>query len=158
MLRASRVQSFHFSAFREMPRWIVGMYKDECARMRGDGALQRVKIDLPTMIVNKRIPHQADVLKVGEKIKKRIARRWNRNLVSGITQQPEYIRISLARARGQEDVVNIHADATLTVVVLHALARRIETSWLRLVLERSRVLQGPEDCGLVVLKTAFRWI
>src|SRR5207245_10391059 len=71
--RANRIQLLHFPAFYEVRRRIVGMNNDDSTRARRDGLLQRMKIDLPAMIVNEWIAHQVDVLYFCQKIKQRIA-------------------------------------------------------------------------------------
>ena len=97
------------------------MHHDDRSRARRDRLLQRVKIHLPAMVVDERIPRRLYVLNVREKIKERIARRGNQNLVPVIAQQPKRVRIGFARARGQENVVKVDMNATLRVVFRHGL-------------------------------------
>ena len=123
-----------------MPRRIIGMHHDDRSRARRDRLLQRVKIHLPAMVVDERIPRRLYVLNAREKIKERIARRGNQNLVPGIAQQPKRVRIGFARARGQKNVVNVHIHAMLRVVFRHGLPSGNEPSRFGCVLECGGIL------------------
>lgn len=56
-----------------MARGIVGMDDDGGAGARSDGTFERREVELPAVIVKKRIADEADVVDVGEEIEKRIA-------------------------------------------------------------------------------------
>ena len=152
------VQLLRFCTLRKMPGRIIGMHDDDPARPRRDRLLQCVKINLPAMVINQRVPHQLHVLDVRQKIKERITRRRSENFVAGIAQQAKHIRISFTSAGGENNVVHADGSAPFRVVFAHGLPCRNEAPWRWLVLERLRIAECVQDCTFVIGETAFRWI
>ena len=69
------------------------------ARVLGVNRLsQRVKIDLPAVIVEQWVGYEVHVLEVGEKLKQRIARFGHQNFIAGIAQQAKDVGIAFAGA------------------------------------------------------------
>src|SRR5260370_12283479 len=89
-----------------MPRRIIGMHDDEPACARRDGPLQRMKIDLPPVVVQERIADQADVLYVRQKIEQWIAGRWNQEFVARIAKRSKHVGIRFAGACGENNVLS----------------------------------------------------
>src|SRR5438552_840390 len=77
---------------------IVGMDDQDGPRRWLDFFLQCFEINVPAVVVKKRVVHQADIVEIGEKLKKWIAGRRNQDFVIGIAEQAEEERISLAGA------------------------------------------------------------
>src|SRR5256885_4029833 len=65
-------------------------------------------INLPAMVVNKRVRHQIHVLQIAQKIEQRIARLRNQNLVFGIAKQTKDVRVTLAGA-GDRKSTRLHS-------------------------------------------------
>jgi len=59
------------------------MHHDNPAGPRRNGLLQCMKIDLPSVVVEQRIPHQVDILNVRQKIEQRITGRGINNSSPG---------------------------------------------------------------------------
>src|SRR5262249_22504527 len=59
---------------------IVGIYQDNRARLRGNGFLERVHINMPAVVVEKLIRDRSNVLERGQVFEQWIARRWNQHL------------------------------------------------------------------------------
>ena len=70
--RANFVEFFHLAGLAEMSRGIIRIDDDDSARARGDGLLQSVKVDLPSVIVQQRITDEFYVVNVRQKTKQRI--------------------------------------------------------------------------------------
>ena len=78
------VQLAHLCRLREMTGWIIRMHHDYSARPRRNRLLQRMKINLPSVVVDQLIAHQAHILYIGEEFEKGVAWRWNQQLVAWI--------------------------------------------------------------------------
>ncbi len=86
-------------------------------------------IDVPAVVVKKRIANQLHIIHVSEKIKERIARRGNQKFVAGIAEQAEDKRVSFAGAGGQEQIVDSYAFAAFGIVITHCLPGRFQALW-----------------------------
>ena len=62
---------------------------DDSAGARRDGLLQRMKIDLPAIVIDQRIADQRDVLDFSEKIEEWVARLRDEQFVAGIAEHAE---------------------------------------------------------------------
>lgn len=97
---------------------IVGMNEKDGAGARRNGALERLKIDEPTVGVFERVSDQLDILKAGEKFEKWIAGFGQEQFVIGIAQQTEDVRVGFAGAGGEKERFRI--DGGLVVVQIVA--------------------------------------
>src|SRR5436853_4566449 len=96
---------------------IVGMDNQDSPRRWMDFFLQCFEIDVPAVVVKKRVVHQADIVQVGQKLEQRIAGRWNQNFVIGIAEQAEEKRIGLAGAGGENDFLGIKMKCGLRITL-----------------------------------------
>src|SRR5208282_1128800 len=126
--------------------WVVGMNENHGARPWGGRFVERIEVDLPAVIVEQRIRHEFNVSKIGEKLEQRITRLRYKNLVSGIAEQTEDIRISFAGAGGQKQALGVEIEnlVRLAIVAAHGLARPEQTARLRFVMHRIRIRQRGE--------------
>ncbi len=67
------------------------------------------EIDLPAVIVDQRIGHQANVGEVGKEFEQRIAGRRYQDFVTGLAEQAEYVGVGFAGAGGEENALWIEA-------------------------------------------------
>src|SRR5436309_2665497 len=101
----------------EMAGRIVGMDHDNASRARRDGLLQRMHVDMPAVIVKKRIADELYVIHVRQEIKQRIAGRGNQEFVAGIAQQAKNERVRLAGAGSEEQIIDEDLLAAFSVIV-----------------------------------------
>src|SRR5438045_2058190 len=94
---------------------IVGMDDQDGPRRWMDFFLQCFEINVPPMVVKKRVVHQANIVEVGQKLEQRIAGRRNQNFVIRIAEQAEEKRISLAGAGGEKDFLGIKMKFVLRI-------------------------------------------
>src|SRR4030095_1411944 len=102
---------------------IVGMDDDYGARFGGARRGESGEIDLPAVIVEKRIPDELYVAQIGEKIEEGITRSGNQNFVAGIAQKTEYEGIGLAGSGSQHQAVDAHREFLCRVIREDRLAR-----------------------------------
>src|SRR6267378_5736639 len=103
---------------------------DENHGSRPDGGcfVERIEIDLPTVIVEQWIRNECNVGEIGQKLEERVARFRYKNLVGGIAEQTEDVRVGFAGAGGQNHAVGIEIDfVRFTIVTANRLARCEET-------------------------------
>src|SRR5437879_4992561 len=101
------VESGGFFSFYIGAGGIVGMDNQDGPRRWMDFFSQCFQIDVPAVVVKKRVVHQADIVQVGQKLEQGIAGRRNQNFVIRIAEQAEEKRISLAGAGGEDDLRGI---------------------------------------------------
>src|SRR5437879_4050848 len=115
------------------------MHQNDSSGPRRNGHFQGRQINLPAMVVNKRVRHELHVLQIAQKIEQRIARLRNQNLVFGIAKQTKDVRVTLAGAGGENNILWIDfagggARATL-VVLRYGLSGAAQAFWLGIVIE-----------------------
>src|SRR5258708_24237943 len=81
------------------------MNDDDPTRARRDIMLQRMKIDLPSVIVKERIAHQADVLNLRQKIEQRITWRRYQEFIARVAERSKDVGIRFAGAGREENVL-----------------------------------------------------
>src|SRR5438874_3853640 len=94
---------------------IVGMDDQDGPRRWMDFFLQCFEINVPAVVVKKRVVHQLDIVEVGQKLEQQIAGRRNQNFVIRIAEQAEEKRISLAGAGGENDLRGIKMKCGLRI-------------------------------------------
>ena len=82
---------------------------------------ERVKINLPAVVVYQFVRHEFHILQLRQKLEKRIARHWHKHLVSGIAEKTEAIRVSLAGADRQYERIGREWSFILPIVFADAL-------------------------------------
>src|SRR4029077_12193285 len=112
---------------------IIGMDHDDSLRASGQQSFEREKIDLPAMVVDKRVTHEPYVLNICQEIEKRIARSGNQNFIAGIAQNAEDERVRVARACGEQHVACRYTVAAFRIVDDNRLAGGKQALWFRLV-------------------------
>src|SRR5262249_13165223 len=142
MAGADFVQLPYLCRFSEVASGIVGMYNDDPSRAWGDRLLQRMKINVPAVVVKERIANELHVLNICKEIKQRITRRGDQELVAGIAQQAEDKGVSLAGAGGEDQVLDRDLGAAGLVILGDGRAGVLEPARIRMVLQRARLLQG----------------
>src|SRR6516225_10103207 len=70
-----------------------------------DSPMQRVEIDLPSMVVYQFIRNEFHILQICEKVEQRVAWGWYQHDVSGIAEQPKNERVAFAGAGGKNQIV-----------------------------------------------------
>src|SRR6185312_10345088 len=75
MSGAKLVKFAAFLGFGEVSRGIIRMNHNHCARARRDRGFQSMKVNLPAVVVNKRIAHKFYILDIRKEIEKRVAGR-----------------------------------------------------------------------------------
>jgi hypothetical protein len=134
------------------------------ARPRRDRRFQARKINLPAVIVDQQIRNEANVCKVREKFKERIAGRGNENFVSLFAEQPENVRVSLARSRSEQDAFGVDAlnrpgkSLASTVIFGHRFPRFSQALAFRAIYERARIRESRENFLLWISEPASRGI
>src|SRR5260370_41067848 len=98
-----------------------------------------MEIDLPSVIVKKRIARQLNILDVRQKIEERIARRRDQKFVARIAKRSKDVGIRFARARGEENIFDRDFIFAFSVVTSNRVASWLHPLLIRLVEERSRV-------------------
>src|ERR1700686_1988919 len=112
---------------------------DENHGSRPDGGcfVERIEIDLPTVIVEQWIRNKFNVGEIGQKLEQRIARVRYKNLVAGIAEQTEDVRVGFAGACSQDQALGIEIDfVRLAIVTAYGLARCEQSPRLRIVMHR----------------------
>src|SRR5271163_4678561 len=102
MVTAKSVESSRFRGRYVRAGRVVGMDQNHGSRARCGSFVERVEIDLPSVVVEERIGNELQVGQIGEKLEQRIARFGRQNLVSGIAEQAKNIRVCFAGAGGQK--------------------------------------------------------
>src|SRR6266404_2639983 len=90
--------------------WVVGMDENDGSRPDGGCFVERIEIDLPTVIVEQRIRNEFNVAEIGQKLEQRVARLGYKNLVAGIAEQTKDVRVGFAGACGQDQALGIEID------------------------------------------------
>ena len=101
------------------------MDENHGARLGGGCFVERIEIDLPSVVVEQRIRNDLDVGKIGEKLEQRVAWFGHKDLVAGIREQAENVRVGFAGAGGQNQALGIEIEnfVRLAIVAAHGLAR-----------------------------------
>lgn len=147
---ADPVQLLAFLRRHQRSGRIVGMHHHHGARPGRDGAIQRVHVDQPAVVVDERIGHQTDILQARQELKQRIAGRGHQDFVAGVAQQAEQVGVGLAGARGQQHARRRDHDAEFGVIAAHRFTRGQQPERLRSVFERLGIHQRAEDSGRIV--------
>src|SRR5207247_10992912 len=103
------------------------MNDDDSARSRRDGLLQRMKIDLPAVVVKEWVARQFHVLNFRQEIKQRITRRRNQNFVAGITERSKDVGIRFAGAGGEENILGRNVVLARSVIGGDSPASRLQS-------------------------------
>src|ERR1019366_9217501 len=114
--------------------------------------------DLPTVIVKQWIRNELNVGEIGEKLEQRIARFGYKDLVGGIAEQAEDVRVGFAGAGGQNQALGIEIEnlVRLAIVAAHGLARSEQTPGLGVVMHRFRIRQCGEHDFRIGTDASFR--
>src|SRR5258708_40285603 len=96
------------------------MNDDHRVRPASPRFVERIKIDLPTVIVDKRIWNELHVRQIGQKLKQRITWLGNQNIIARIAKQPEYVRISLTRTGSHHQPVRIKIQDPMRLAIILA--------------------------------------
>src|SRR5208283_2341504 len=123
------------------------------ASARCDGLLQRVKINLPAVVVVEWITHQLYILNIGQKREERIAGLGNQDFVARIAERAENEGIRFARAGGENDAVGRHFSGVRGVVCGDCLPRAQQPSGVRVVPEAGWIRESLQDGATVILKS-----
>src|ERR1700690_2091150 len=115
--RANLIQARDLRHLAKMPGRIIRVNHNHPASPRSNRPLQLMKINLPTMVVNQRIPNQLHIRQFRQIIKQRIRRRRNQNLVPNIAKQPQNKRVSLASRGSQKKFANPNAIPPRSVII-----------------------------------------
>src|SRR5690348_14673004 len=99
------------------------MDDNNAACKRRNCLLQRMRVDVPAVIVKQRIADELYVIHVRQEIKKRIAGRGDQEFVAKIAEQAKNERVILAGAGGEEQIVDGNVLAVPGVIVRDSLAR-----------------------------------
>ncbi len=134
---------------------IVGMNEDGGAGARSDGAFEGREIELPAVIVDKRIADKFDVVEIGEEVKERVAGTGNEDFVAGIAEEAEEIRVGFAGAGGEEEIGWRDICSAGAVVGSHGFAGRDEALGNGFVAKGGGRLQRRENDGLVIGEAAL---
>ena len=141
-------------------RGIIGMHDEHGSRSRRERRAQGGKIDLPAVIVQQRVSHQANVGEVREKFKKRIARRRSQNFVARFAEQTKKVAVSFTRSRGQDNPFRVNRRRRLRkpsatrIIPGNRLPRAEQAFAFRTVDQRARIGQRPENFLLRIRKSA----
>src|SRR5579872_2435519 len=81
---------------REMTRRIVGVDDDHSLAAGGEPAAECLQVEMPAVIVEKRIRNKPHIIELGQEIEERIAGLADQHLVAGIAEQAEEEAVSLA--------------------------------------------------------------
>ena len=141
-------------------RGIIRMHDQNGSRSRRERRAQGGKIDLPAVIVQKRVSHQADVGEVRKKFKERIARLRSQHFVSGFAEQAEKVAVSFTRSRGQNNPFRVNRQRRLRkpsatrIIHRNRLPRAEQAFAFRTVDQRARIGQRPENFPLRIRKSA----
>src|ERR1039457_5240066 len=103
--------------------------------------VERIEIDLPSVIVDERIRDEFDIGKIGEKLEQRITRLRHENLVVRIAEQTEDVGIGFAGAGGQSEPFGIEIENAVRLVIVptNSLAGFEQSSRLRIVMHHFRI-------------------
>src|SRR5580692_8921454 len=114
---------------------IIGMDDDHSSRPRTSCLVERIEVDLPSVIVDQRIRNELDIGEIGEKFKERVTRLGDENLITRVTQQTEDIGVGFARAGGQDDPLGIEIEDAmcLAIVATNGTASFEQSARLRIV-------------------------
>jgi len=80
------------------------MNHDDTAGARSDGSLERKKVDLPAVVVDKGVADESYVVDIGEEAEERIAGGGDEELIAGITKGAKNIGVGFTGASGENDV------------------------------------------------------
>src|SRR5579859_2941937 len=138
-----------------MPGRIIRMDDDNAARSRREGLPERVQVNVPAMIVKHGVAHQLYVIHIGQKIEKRITRRWNQDFVSRIAKQAEDEGVRLAGADGEQEIVGGDLRTSLRVIAAHGVACAFKPTRVGKVLQSSGIAEGADDGRRIVVKAAL---
>src|SRR6266702_6718252 len=103
------------------------MNDDDSARSRRNGLLQRMKIDLPSVVVKEWVARQLHVLNFREKVEERVAGLGDQKLVAGITQSSKDVRIRFAGAGREENILGRNVIITCRVIGGDGPASRLQS-------------------------------
>ena len=86
------------------------------SRCRRDHSPKAFGVDLPSVVVYQRRGFQANIIKRGKKIEKRIARLRHEDFAARICEQAEQVSLGFAGACRQHDLLGRHGHAVGGVV------------------------------------------
>src|SRR6266478_4771388 len=109
-----------------MPRRIIGMNDDDSARSRRNGLLQRMKIDLPSVVVKEWVARQLHVLDFRQKVEERVTGLRDQKLVAGITQSSKHVGIRFTGAGREENILRRNVVLVRSVIGGDGPARRLQ--------------------------------
>src|SRR3984893_6061170 len=89
-----------------MARGIIRMNDNHPTRALRNRLLERMKINLPSVVIDQRIARKLNVLNVGEEAKERIAGLGDQDLITGIAERAENERVCLPRPGGDNYVLD----------------------------------------------------
>src|SRR6266852_1828721 len=89
---------------------VIGMNKNHGPRLGGSCLVERIEIDLPTVIVEERIRNEFNVGEIGKKLEQGVTRLGYKNFVGGIAEQSEDVRVGFAGAGGQNQAFGIEIE------------------------------------------------
>src|ERR1700694_4809236 len=122
------------------------MDENHGSRSAGGCSVERIEIDLPTVIIELWIRNEFNIGEIGQKLEQRIARLGEKNFVTGIAEQTENVRVGLAGAGSQNQALGLEIDfVRFTIVATHGLARSEQSPRLGIVMHCFRVRQRGEN-------------
>jgi hypothetical protein len=154
--RANLVQALNLPHLAKVPGWIIRVNHNHPASPRSNSPLQLMKINLPTMIVNERIPHQLHIRQFRQVIKQRIRRRRNQNLVARIAKQPKNEGVSLASRSSQEKFVNRNAIPPPSEIFRNCTPRDCKPARLGRISKRTRMRKRRKNRSIMRKSTFSR--
>ncbi len=139
----------------EVPGGVVGVNDDHGAGTGGDRVLQRMEINLPSMVVEQTIGQQLYVLNIGKEIEQRIARRGHQDFVARIAKHAKDEGVGFAGARREHDVLDGDVRSMLRIIFRDRSPSRRQALRIRMVLQGVRMAERIENGLAVIEKTSF---
>src|ERR1700735_586406 len=102
--RTNFIQFFHLAGFAEMSGGIIRIDHNDSARALGDGPLQSVKIDLPSVVIQQGIAYELYILNIRQKTEERITGFGDQKFVARIAKNAKRETVCLAGAGSKNHV------------------------------------------------------
>ena len=145
VLAAERLDRNPVRMAREVTCGIVRVDDDHSLAAGGEAAAECLQVQMPAVIVDKRIGDQPHIIELGQEIEERVAGLADQHLVAGIAEQAEEETVGLAGAGGEKNVFRIDCGSMVTVIEAYGLARRAQAPWIRLVVQGRRIIEGGQN-------------
>jgi hypothetical protein len=109
------------------------MNKDQRFRVGRESIVHGRKVDVPLTVIRQAILLTENIIQMGQVFKERIARLWNGNDITDITEKSEQKRVCFACARGEDDAAGVYADALVFVPIGNSLTSREKSLRIRFI-------------------------